>query len=86
MWEPGKDITPWGSKISDSKETSQGRKGRKPQLLPSVQELGWVSPAHSALLMCALLDWVRHFESSMYNILMSREELVSQKSLKYDHM
>lgn len=40
----------------------------------------------NALLMCPLLDWARHFESNMHNILMSREELVSRKSLKYDPM
>lgn len=38
-----------------------------------------------ALLRGALLDCGRHFESNTH-ILMSGEELVSQNSLKYDHM
>lgn len=43
-WQQGlgarQGITPWGSQISSSKETSQGRKGRKPQRIPSFQERG----------------------------------------------
>lgn len=61
-------------------------KGRKPQS-PRLSGAGLACPAlEPARLTCALPDCARPFESDVHGILMSGEDLVSQKSLKYDHM
>lgn len=79
-------ITPCGQTLTAPRKTSQGRQGREPWRVPSFQELGSPALPVPAVLICALLCWVQHLENNIHNILMSREELVSQKSLKYDHM
>ena len=75
IWEPDKDSPPPSQQLQGK---LPGEKGKK------ITEVSQYSA--SALPMCALLDRVQHFESNMHKTLMSREELVSQKSLKYDHM
>lgn len=77
IWEPTTDGPPWcGGEKSALQGTLPGEKRKKLRVQYSV----------SGLLMCAPLDRVQHSESNTHKTLMSREELVSQKSLKYDHM
>lgn len=76
IWEPNKGGPP---PCGDQKSAPQG-------MLPEKKGGSSQSSTLSGLLMCAPLDSVQHSESNMHKTLMSREELVSQKSLKYDHM
>lgn len=86
IWEPDKVVTP-RSRISSSKENSQGQKRKKTRDLSVFRS--WANLPHILGLpfqSFPLLSRVWHFERNMHTIFMSREELVSQKSLKCDCM
>lgn len=86
LWEPHKHITPRWSKIGSSKEKSPGRKRRKPEVsrFPGAGFMGpALQPARGRAPFPNAGDILK---AACNTILMSREESVSQKSLKYDHM
>lgn len=67
-------------------EAPRAEKERKPPRVWVVRRGAYLSVPHQVWPLNMSLLTVGHFESSLHHILMSREELASQKSLKYDHM